>query len=124
MAGRPHRIPRPCADCGRLTPGRTRCPKCERVARAKLLSAQPWRAVYDMPAYRKVRKCVLARAKGICEAVEGETRRRCGHRAVDVHHIVPISRALTWSQLLDFGLDPNNMAALCEKHHPQAHRRR
>ncbi len=108
--------PRPCLECGKLIERGSRCPthlaRDERARKQRRANTEPWQAWYASPAFRAARAACLARAGNRCQ-YEDPTHGRCPVTSgLQAHHVTPARVA---PELFN---DPNNLLALCTRHHP------
>jgi 5-methylcytosine-specific restriction protein A len=86
--------------------GSAYCDEHRRARRQSIAKPSQYTSSYK----NKLRGQTIARAHGRCEAPG------CGNPIREVHHIVPVSKG---------GTDlPENLIALCDAHHAQAHGQR
>ncbi len=76
--------------------------------------------VYNTVRWRKLRDNYLM-FHPLCEMCEKEGKTTI---ADEVHHIKPISTGQNELEYIEIGFNPNNLMALCEKHHHELHKKK
>ena len=81
----------------------------------RLLNSKRW---------RELRAWKLTQTRGYCEICYREGWRGLDAMAVDVHHIVPVESVIDQGEeaMARVCFDPNNLMALCIKHHSASHK--
>ena len=78
----------------------------------KLLNTKEW---------RELRAWKMQQVNGYCEMCTAEGWHDLQAAAVDIHHKIPVESAKTEAEMRRLCFDPNNLQALCVKHHIQVH---
>ena len=80
----------------------------------KLLNSKRW---------KKLRAWKLAQTQGYCEICYAEGWRGVDALAVDIHHKIPVESVIDQGEaaMARVCYDPNNLMALCIRHHPEIH---
>ena len=78
----------------------------------KLLNTKRW---------RELRAWKMKQVDGFCEMCLAEGWHDLQAAAVDIHHRQPVESAKTEAEMERLCFDPNNLQALCVRHHIQVH---
>ena len=76
-----------------------------------------WNKYYQNPRWKKLRSWYMS-LRPLCVDCLFEGR---SVPAEELHHVIPFSRGKTEEERMELLLDPDNLAALCKKHHDARH---